>query len=541
MSKNSSLFTEVPVRKVPRNLFDLSHEVKMSGKFGYLYPVLVMDCLPGDTVRDVMAALVRIAPMVNPIMHTLTVKTDFFFVPNRLVWSNWENFITGGQAGNLAPSFPHITPAALRAAVGDSSRMRKGSMWDYLGLPVLEGADPGAFGVTPISALPFKAMAKIYNDYYRDPNVDTELTIAPETDGQQAAAMVANGMFSLRQRGWERDYFTAALPWAQRGSTVLLPLSTTVPSTSITYRATPLISRGGGLNVALGDFKTSVSAPLVNMQDSANNFVSVDNIDSINVTNANTSINDFRRGLAIQAWMENNARGGARYIEQIQAHFQVRVPDYRLQRAEYLGGGRQRINISEVLSTADSGVGEVGDMAGHGVAFGKSNRFTYRCQEHGYIIGVLSVVPKTSYDQGIERHMLRIDKFDFAFPELAHLGEQMILNREIFFSFSSTAETQNGSVFGYIPRYAEYKFKNDRIAGDFRDTLADWHLSRIFTALPVLDGAFMRVNENTIAGEEGLRRIFYVQDGTDYLWMQLYHNLTAKRPLPYFGVPNIVG
>lgn len=544
-----NIFKDVPLRNIKRNLFDLSHEVKMSGKFGYLYPILLMDCMPGDTVRDQMTAMVRFAPMLSPIMHRVDVKTDFFFVPTRILSDSWQDFITGGQDGTLAPILPYITPAGLDANGWAPAYLLKGTLWDYLGLPVMDVADPAATSTERISVLPIWAYIKIYNDYFRDPNLDTEVEIPTEllgdVSGYDYGPDDQNIWYRLRRRGWDRGYFTSALPWAQRGPSVLMPFDA-----EVTYReqsivrysadgtpigASPAVATSATVNESGGTIDPDLTSPTF-----------IDNIES--VSSSNITINDLRRSMAIQSWLENNARGGARYNEQIKSHFRVNVPDYRVQRAEYLGGGRQPVTISEVLSTADTTDVPVGDMAGHGISVGKSNQFTYHCQEHGFVIGIMSIVPKPSYaTQGIPRLWTRLDKFDYPWPELAHLGEQEILSKELFYSYLVADDAANNSVFGYIPRYSEFKYMEDRLAGDFRDDLLFWHLARKFTVRPTLSNEFLVMNEDgktqyvgTIL-EETYRRIFAVQDDTDYLWIQLYHRLTAKRPLPYFGVPNLVG
>lgn len=539
MKRKNNLFKEVPQARPKRNLFDLSHEVKMSAKFGRLYPVLLMDTLPGDVVRDQMTLFCRMAPMLAPILHMIDVSTHFFFVPNRLLTDVWEEFITGGQDGLAEVVLPYVTPDGL----DDNQIVGTGTLWDYLGLPPQGGS---TLNDEQISALPFRAYAKIWNDYYRDPNLDVELELNTELEGDVSVETFTEildtpgNTFGMRQRGWEKDYFTAALPWAQRGAQVLMPLSgfgETIqhsvldgPPSVIDLlgaEVTTGIRGGAAFPGQLSNDAETQSASLVGQK--------------VEFNASNVTINDFRRSLAISKWMENNARGGGRYIEQIESHFGQRVPDFRLQRAEYLGGGKQKVVISEVLSTADTEDIPVGDMAGHGMSVGKSNRFTYRCQEHGWIVGIMSVMPKTSYSQGIDKMWSRTSKYDFGWPELANLGEQEIKSKEIFFDFAPAGAAANQTVFGYIPRYAEYKFRNDRIAGDFRTTLDFWHLGRNFTARPVLDSEFLRMIEDPASGgdEDTFRRIFAVQDGTDYLWMQLFHRLTAKRPLPYFGVPMI--
>lgn len=531
-SRKKNLFKEVPIKSPKRSMFDLGHEVKLTGKFGLLYPVLVLDCLPGDTIRETMTTMLRAAPLLAPVMHLVHVSVHFFAVPYRLLMlqEDWENFITGGQDGTAEVVLPYVTPLGV-VNNGSANQMRKGQLWDYLGLPIAPaGAPAGGWSTEQISALPFRAYAKIFNDYYRDPNLDEELDLSLAVTGDVSEQTWENGLMDIQRRGWDKDYFTSALPWAQRGSEVLLPLSA---------RGNQIVDVDGnplGDDVYLGTDTLQVGR--LSVGDSFNPGVETQSA-WLQIDQSEVSINDFRRSLAIQSWLENNARGGGRYIEQIQSHFDQRVPDYRLQRAEYLGGGKAPIVISEVLATADSTGVPVGDMAGHGISVGKSNTFTYRCQEHSFIMGILSVMPVPSYDLGIERFWSRRNRFDFAWPELAHLGEQEIVSKEVFFSFDEADAADNASVFGYIPRYAEYKFKQDRILGDFRDNLAIWNLSRIFTARPVLDSNFLAMSENGGADEETYRRIFAVSDGTDYLWIQLFHRLTAVRPLPYFGVPSI--
>lgn len=560
--RKNNLFKQVPAPNVRRNLFDLSHEVKMSGKFGYLYPVLCMETLPGDTIRDAMNVMVRFAPMGAPVMHRCDVTTHFFFVPKRIICEPWQDFITGGQDGLAAPVLPFFTPSGINAAISDPAlAMGVGTLWDYLGLPTMPTVPPAVFGDEQISALPFYACAKVFNDYYRDPNLRDELPIPVDVEGDVSANADAQAILllltpgnypdlPLMARGFEKDYFTSALPWAQRGAQVLMPLSGIAEADDVVYKVESDWYKFTGAQAAAGAVDIQSNAGQTQMRDSAGTYTRVENIDTITFDNAATTINDFRRALAIQRWLEANARGGARYVEQIEGHFNVRVPDYRLQRAEYLGGGKQPVSISEVLATADSERAEsdsyVGDMAGHGISVGRTNQFTYRCEEHGFVVGFLSVTCRTAYSQGISRMWSRRDKFDYAWPETANLGEQEIKSKELFYSFDNADEAANEAVFGYIPRYAEYKFHNDRIAGDFRTSLSFWHLGRRFTVRPVLDDIFTTMYEdgggNGVANsrEESFRRIFYVNNGSDYLWMQLYHRLTAKRPLPYFGVPQII-
>lgn len=534
MAKNG-IFTSVPKHRPKRNLFDLSHELKTSGKFGYLYPILLMDTLPGDVVRDQITTFLRTAPMLAPIMHQLYVTAHAFFVPNRILSDSWESFITGGQDGLAAPVMPYVTPEGVELA--DPGSMGIGTLWDHLGLPPLTGAPPADWAEQQLSVLPFRAYAKIFNDYYRDPNLSTELDLETELEGDVSAASAA--LYTLRQRGWPRDPFTSALPWAQRGASVLLPLAGTG---TVTYDAISNWYQADGGDPSAG---TPAFAVPNFLQDDTAESLRVENIDQVILDTSNITINDFRRAMALQKWMENQARGGGRYIETIDSQFDVTVPDFRLQRAEYLGGGRQFVEISEVLShtqgEGDDERVELGGMAGKGISVGKTNRFTYRCQEHGWVMVILSVMPSAGYGQGIEKMWTRADKFDYGWPLLANLGEQPILSKEIFYGYAEASEVGNNTIFGYTPRYAEYKYRNNRIAGDFRETLGFWHLIRRFLSRPVLDVNFTTMLENPDPDtlEESFRRVFANQDGTDYLWIQLHHKLTAKRPLPYFGVPSL--
>lgn len=545
MSRKDNLFNQVPIQKVNRSMFDLSHEVNMTGEFGKLHPCLCMEVMPGDSITDQMTAMVRLAPMLAPPFHRIDVTTHFFFVPYRLLSDHWETFITGGRTGLSEVVLPYVTPAAIFAESSSEGTMDEGSLWNNLGLPpVLE--DPTLWSNQVISVLPFRAYAKIWSDYYRDPNLQDELDLDLELQGDVTVQSIAAGLLVQRDRGWQKDYFTAALPWAQRGAEVLLPLAGTV---DVTYLPISSIIRSD-TNVPLETDSflgtdDNVGAPGLRGNKLAAGDLGigsrVENIDNLEM-DATTTINDFRRALAIQRWLENNARGGGRYIEQLEAHFNVRVPDFRLQRAEYLGGGKQPVQMSEVVATAQTEGAidtPLGDMAGHGLSVGKTNRFSYRCPEHGVIIGIINVQPVSKYWQGIPKMWTKTNKFEFGWPELAHLGEQEILSKEVFFSFDFADTAENEQLFGYIPRYSEYKFMQDRVAGDFLTTLGFWTLVRNFTERPVLD-AFFTTMSNDNGKEQSFDRIFAVQDGTPYLWFQLFHRISAMRPLPYFGVPKII-
>lgn len=549
--RSANIFTSVPVRDPKRNLFDLSHEVKMSGKFGVLYPVLCQEVLPNDHFDFNLTSFVRFAPLLAPIMHRVDVKVHFFFVPNRLLVGDllWQKFITGGQDGATEPVMPYISLKGVCDAPNLTPQLLQlGSVWDYLGGPLLPEAEITTAALQNVSVMPFRAYGKIWNDWYRDPNLQDEIDLDLETEGNLTNSMVASGCMLLQKIGWGKDYLTSCLPWAQRGAEVLMPLA---GSGSVTYLPTSLIkTTAGGDPTSLNIVGTgNPGAGVQNLKIKANtadNGASgrIENISSVNITTSSVSMNDFRYANALQKWMETTARAGARYTEVILGHFGVNVPDYRLQRSEYLGGMKKPVVISQVVATANSdngtSVDPIGTLYGHGSSMGQTGKISYFAPEHGFCMAILSVTPASSYDQGLERMWTRDSKWDYAWPLLAHLGEQEVLKKEAFFKYTGGGEdTYNNGVFGYIPRYAEYKYRQDRLAGDFRDTLGFWTLNRNFTSPPVLDATFVSILEQGV-GEETMRRVFAVQDGTDYLWIQLFFHIYAKRALPYFGVPSLV-
>lgn len=546
MKRKDSIFTEVPVSKTPQNFFDLSHEVKTSAKFGYLYPMLVKEALPGDVWIDTATIMIRFAPMLAPLYHRVQVISHFFFVPYRLLSDHWEDFITGGRLGDVGPTLPYITPAGVAAA--HPANMAAGTLWDHMGLPIAPAIAPGVWSNEQISVFPFWAYDKIYNDWYKDPNFEADIAISTELQGDVSVPFMSQENMFLRRKGWRKDYFTSALAEPQRGAEVLMPIAGIADAGDISYLPTSSVEQaGGGLPSAPGALSVAGGGGL---QDSTAAAAQLRNIAGVAFTNSEITINDLRVALATQAWLEAQARGGYRYIDTIEAQWNVRVPDYRLQRCEYLGGGRQPVRVSEVLSTTASGPGGpaeertvgVGWFAGQGMSVGKTNRFRYRCQEYGIVMGIFTVVPDTAYQQGLDRMWTRKTKFDYPWPKLAHLGEQAILSKELFFSFDNADNADNQLTFGYTPRYSEWKFQNDVTTGDMRTTLDFWTLTRIFTARPVLDEDFTTINEQGIENdEESMRRIFQVEDSTDYLWVNIFHRLSVSRKLPYFGVPKLVG
>jgi len=515
-----SLFSKVAGVRTQRSKFNLSHEKKMSMNMGDLIPIMVDEIVPGDKFKVNTEVFMRFAPMLAPIMHRVNVYTHYFFVPNRLVWDNWESFITGGTDGTEAPVHPFI-----QAKESTKASFAKKRLTDYMNIDIMDPTETYT-GTKDFSSLPLRAYQLIYNEYFRDQNLQEEIAFSKGDGGSSESE--TNVLTNVRKRAWEKDYFTSALPWAQRGNPILMPMS--IQGDDITYRypATGTDHSGNPLQGGAMELNTDTKNIRAGTQE-----MTIENIEAIE--NASITIEDLRKSVRLQEWLERQARGGARYIETILSHFGVRSSDARLQRPEYLSGGKQPVTISEVLQTSTSAyesspvsVTPQGNMSGHGISVGAHNGFNKSFEEHGYVIGIMSVLPRTSYQNGTERHWTRKDKFDYYWPEFAQLGEQEVNNSEIKETFGQEPD----GVFGYQSRYAEYKYKQSSVHGDFRDQLNYWHLGRQFDEVPVLNEDFVQSDPDT--------RIFAVTDTTeDHLYVQIYNNISAIRPMPYFNVPTL--
>jgi hypothetical protein len=502
-----NLFNSIKLQKPKNNKFDLTHDVKMSGKMGNLIPSLVMECVPGDKIKLASDSLIRFAPLIAPVMHRMDVTVHYFFVPNRLVWDGWEDFIT--QQSNTG--MPVINN-------NDEVDPIYQKFMDYMGVPPC----PSGGEATDINAIPFAAYQMIYNEYYRDQNLIPEVNFKLE-DGLN----VNSELLTMRKRAWEHDYFSASLPFAQKGAAVDIPLGT-IELDPLWDGATddrlPHFQYQEG--VVQNGFLTQNTGNEIFTDDAPDNKLAYNPDGTLQVEP--TTINDLRRAFKLQEWLEKNARGGTRYIESILSHFGVRSSDKRLQRPEYITGVKSPVIISEVLNTTgqDGGLPQ-GNMAGHAVSVQNGNVGSYYCEEHGYIIGIMSIMPKPAYQQGIPKTYLKRDSLDYFWPSFAHIGEQAVQQQEIYAYTSIGQET-----FGYIPRYAEYKYMPSRVAGDFRTTLNYWHLGRIFGANPLLNQDFIEVDP------EDATRIFAVEGEEDNLYIHHLNKIQAIRPMPVFGTPS---
>lgn len=514
------LFDSIKVRRPRLNKFDLSHERKMSMNMGWLTPIMCEEVIPGDKFRVKSEVFMRLAPMLSPVMHRCDAYVHYFYVPTRIIWEDFQEFITGGKDGLAAPVWPNIT--INQEGVTDGY-WKNGGLSDYMGLPTF----PQSATVTSslsVSALPFRAYFKIWYEFFRDQNLDTTTDISLASGNIAFADPEYGKLLSMRKRCWEKDYFTSALPFAQRGAPVTMPISGTA---SVTYKSTSDVKTAAGVP-ATGD----VQAASGDLTDGVND-LRIENIDEVSMDNATTTINDLRTAVRLQEWLEKNARGGARYIEQLLSHWGVVGDDARLQRPEYLGGGKSPVVISEVVSTFQDDVSEPqGNMAGHGISVGNSNMFRKRFKEHGFVIGLLSVLPRTAYQQGVHRKWRRTTKLEYPWPEFANLGEQAIQNWELLYD---TQDPDYGGTWGYQSRYAEMKYGCSSVHGDMRGNLDYWHMGRIFDydpgdGAPPLDQFFME--------SDPTHRIFPVTDENVHkLYVQVFNKVDALRPLPYYGTP----
>ncbi len=587
-----NIFSKIRLPKLGKNNFDLSFENKLTCQMGELIPIVCQEVVPGDQFKMSSNILVRFNPMIAPLMHRVDVYTHFFFVPNRLVWDEWEDFITGGEDGLAQPEKPYMTyrELLLRSTEDSSNLIGPNSLLDYMGVPCSIDPKKSPFGGgrplntfsrgslnsildnydwvdTKFDVLPFRAYQLIFNEYYRNQNTDSERYVykgsglEPEADPNTGWT---NTTFIKAWRNWGLDYFTSALPFSQRGPEQLVPVTGTTPvqwfpnaqdrvrrldGQAITGN---LIGPTGQLDGLQANLYTVNSADGSVNSTGVPEVVSIDNSQNLSVSydDASITIRDLRRAERLQEWLERSARSGARYIEQIKGHFGVFSSDSRLQRPEYLGGGKQPVQISSVDQTSATNINgsdsPLGSPSGKGISGGTTNSFkTKEMEEHGWIIGIMSVLPKGGYHQGLNRKFSRFDKLDYFWPEFQNIGDQQIQTKELFCGQVPSGDFYNNNPevgFGYTPRYSEYKSNTDEVHGDFKTTLDFWHLNRKFDQIPVLNRDFSRTGNNSTSNIR--QDIFAVQTDSEgnnipNLYVDIYNNIKARRPMYYYENPDL--
>ncbi len=530
---SNSLFSQIPRAEIQRSAFDRSHGYKTTFNEGLLIPFFVDEVLPGDTFSLSWAAICRLTTPIVPFMDSVYLKAYWFFVPNRLVWKNWQRFM--GEQENPTDSTDFLVPSFNTTGSGATY----GTLCDYFGIRT------GVKGISNINALPFRAYFKIWNDWFRDENLqDSQGEWNQTTNPQHYTDPIGDATidYTLTQplrRNKFHDYFTSSLPWPQKGDPVQISLGSTVPVN---------LPSGSFISAAVGSSPAPVSS-LVGVNAGGNSGYGV----SISGAGSSTlpgiikfdglqadlsqaqpiTINDLRQAFQIQKLKERDARGGTRYTEILRAHFGVVSPDGRLQRSEFLGSSTSQIYVSEIAQTSSSDTTTPqGNLAAYAVGRDRKFGFTKSFVEHGYIIGLITATCDLTYQQGVNRMWSRRDKYDFYWPALAHLGEQATLNKEIF----AQGTTDDEKVFGYQERWAEYRYKPSMITGKLRSddaqTLDFWHLSQRFENLPTLSSQF-------IEDRPPIDRVVAVQSEPHFI-LDAWFKLRCVRPMPVRSVPGLV-
>lgn len=555
-----SVFSSVLGNKVGRSVFDLSHVKRFTCDMGQLIPVYFDECVPGDTRKIGMQCVTRFQPLVAPILDSVDLTVHYFFVPTRLLMpkeEDWNTFLTGGKDGkDDSVSLPPYNFSYFDGSSNDSSKpsapfsngVREGkySLWDYFGLPL--GNNYSTIrDFNDVNGFSQRCYNLVWNEFYRDMNLVDEVNPNNNT---------------ILYRAWKKDYFTSALPWQQRGVAPALPLVGTVPVDNLAGKLASIGANESPFNFNLlngvssplnvGNSPNDVDTQTVQFIQSRNNSqavrvasltgkLSLEGTPSVNLGSAGAfDVATIRQAFQIQRWMELNARGGVRYTEFLRSHFGISPKDEVLGRPQYIGGTKSSIVVSEVLQTSrtedDTQTQKgspLGRLAGHGLGASSDYICTFTSKEFGYIIGLASWMPKPSYQQGVNRIFSRKTKFDFYFPEFAHLSEQAVTKGEIY----ATGTSADREIFGYQGAYNEMRYTPSFNCADMRDTFKYWHLGRIFTSAPSLNAGFLTTNPQYSGG---IRKDIFASQIEPGLLVQFANIVKAVRPLPVYGTPGFI-
>ncbi|WNK12407.1 MAG: major capsid protein [Microvirus sp.] len=523
-------FSQVSKAEIPRSSFDRSHGLKTSFDAGYLVPIFVDEALPGDTFNLNMTGFARLSTPLHPIMDNIFMNTFFFAVPLRLVWDNFVKMM--GQQANPGDSTDFTIPQCVSTAV---TGYAQNTLFDYMGLPIKV---PGLSH----SALFLRAYNLIWNEWFRDQNLQNSVTVS-KGDGPDLPSA-----YTLLRRGKRHDYFTSSLPWPQKGPGVSIPLGTTAPIKGLAVQSTGTFASSAAAffgtsasgDMAIGTPVIGTSSGAVVMQGQAAGAASGTNRPQIfaDLTAATAAtINQLRQAFQVQKLYERDARGGTRYTEIVRAHFNVTSPDARLQRPEYLGGGQSPVNLYQVAQTANptGSTTPQGNLAAYGTSTFSGHGFSKSFTEHTIIIGLVSVRADLNYQQGLNRMWSRSSRFDFYWPALAMIGEQAVLNKEIY-AQGTANPTADAAAWGYQERFGEYRYKPSVITGTLRSTattpLDTWHLAQYFASAPALNDAFIQDNPP-------IARVVAVPSEPNFIF-DSYFKLHCARPMPVYGVPGLI-
>jgi hypothetical protein len=519
--KSQHSFSQIPAVNMERSQFNRSFATKDTLDFDELVPFFCDEILPGDTCNLNVKTFARLATQIVPFMDNAYLDYFFFFVPNRLVWSNWEKF--NGAQDNPADSVDFVVPHIEAPVAG----FAVGSIYDKFGLPTEINS---AVNPIQINALPLRAYNLIYNEWFRDQNLINSVT---ENIGNGPDTYTD---YSLLKRAKVHDYFTSCLPWPQKGDPVTLPLGTSAPV--VTNSSNPTVDYDVYTNIDLevrsadGQLEANGSSPAADATFLWNETGMQTDLSAA----VAPTINQFREAIMVQSLLELDARGGTRYTEIINAHFRVRIPDYRIQRPEFLAGGSTTLVQHPVAQTSETGTTDQANLAAYSTAssMGKNIGFSKSFTEHGFVIGLVQARGEITYQQGINKMWSRSTRYDYFWPKLQELGEQAVLNKELY--AQGTADDDN--VFGYQERYAEYRYKPSEIRGQFRSTFGSsldvWHLAEEFSALPSLNQTFI---ESTTPIERSLA----TAAGYPHLLLDAWFDYKHVRPMKVYGVPATLG